>query len=93
MLALKILGGLAALGLGVYLGWPGQYRSDPDELDRALGPGGRSRKVKTAFTPLSWLRGMQERPSHVRRRASSGRFSLTAPDSPKDNENKPRLKK
>ena len=45
MLALKILGGLVALGIGVYLGTAGQYRPDPDEMDRALGPGGRSRRV------------------------------------------------
>jgi hypothetical protein len=80
---LKILGGLLALGLGVYWGWPGQYRPDPEELDQALGPGGRTRKVKRSFTPLSWLRGMQERPSHSRRRSASRRFSLVEPDPPK----------
>ena len=95
MLILKILGGVVALGLGIYLGWAGQYRPDFEELDQALGAGGRTRKVKRAFTPLSWLRGMQERPSHVRRRgASDRRFSLTAPDPPKkDNDDKIRLVK
>lgn len=95
ILILKILGGVVALGLGVYWGWAGQYHSDPEEMDQALGPGGRTRKVKRAFTPLSWLRGMQERPSHVRRRGSSDRrFDLIVPDSPKeDKEKKIRLVK
>jgi len=35
MLLLKILGGLVAVGIGLYLGLAGQYRPNPDELDRA----------------------------------------------------------
>jgi hypothetical protein len=84
MIYLKILGGPLALALGVYFGMAGQYRPDPEELDQALAPGGRTRKVKRAFTPLAWLRGMQERPSHSRRRGGSRRhFSLVEPDPPK----------
>ena len=89
MLLLKIIGGLAALGIGLYLGLAGQYRADPSELDRALGPGGRTRKVKRAFTPLGWLRQRQERASHVRRRGGRERhFSLVAPESKEERDKK-----
>lgn len=93
MLWLKILGGLLALALGLYLGMAGQYRADPEELDRSLGPGGRSRKVKRAFTPLGWLRQKQERGSHRRLRGGSGRhFSLVAPESAAEREKNRKLK-
>ena len=89
MFFLKILGGVLALGLGVYLGLAGRYRPDFEEIDEALGPGGRTRKVKRVFTPLAWLRGMQERPSHARRRGGpSRRFDLIVPDPPKENDEK-----
>lgn len=81
---LKILGGVAALGVGVYLGTAGQYESDPEELDRALGPGGRTRQVKRRFTLFGWLRQSEERSSHRRRRRSSDRrFDLIPPEPPK----------
>jgi len=93
MLWLKLLGGLLALALGLYLGMAGQYRADPAELDRSLGPGGRSRKVKRAFTPLGWLRQRQERASHQRRRGGPGRhFSLVAPETPEEREEKRKVK-
>ena len=87
MLALKILGALAALGIGLWLGLSGHYRSDPGELDEALGPGGRTRRVKRRFTLFGWLRMPEERSSHRRRRrASDRRFDLIAPDSTKKKE-------
>lgn len=56
MLILKILGGVAALALGLWLGLPGRYDRRYDEIERALdGPGGRSKKVKRHFTPLAWV--------------------------------------
>ena len=88
MLFLKILGGLLALGLGLYWGSAGLYRPDPEEIEKALSGGGTSRKVKRHFTPLGWLPQNQERSSRIRRRtrgASSRRFNLIAPDS-KDKE-------
>ncbi|MFO8175529.1 MAG: hypothetical protein R6T96_14675 [Longimicrobiales bacterium] len=89
MLILKILGGLVALGIGLYLGMAGRYEADPSELERALGPGGRTRKVKRSFTPLGWLRQRQERSSHARRRGGSGRhFSLVAPESQEERDRK-----
>ena len=87
MLFLKILGGIVALFLGIYLGLAGHYRPDPEELDRSLGPGGRSRKVRRRFTLFGWMRMPEERPSHQRRRRSSGRrFDLVAPDPPRKKE-------
>lgn len=87
MLFLKILGGILALGLGLYLGGAGRYRPDYDEIDKSLSEGGVSKKAKRHFTPLGWLRNTQERSSHIRRRSrgtSSRRFNLISPDSKKD---------
>ena len=86
VLFLKILGGLLALGIGLYMGSAGRYRPDAEEIEQSLLEGGRTRKVKRHFTPLGWLRQSEERPSHIRRRsrgASSRRFDLIAPDSKK----------
>ena len=81
MVVLKILGAIFALGVGLYLGMAGQYRSNPDELDKALGAGGRTRKVKRRFTLFGWMRMPEERSSHRRRRHSSDRhFDLIPPD-------------
>jgi hypothetical protein len=79
--------------LGVYLGTPGRYESDPDELDRSLSPGGRSRKVKRAFTPLGWLRGRVESPSRARRMGGAHRaFDFVPPPKPTDKDKKPPVK-
>jgi hypothetical protein len=86
-LFLKILGGLLALGIGLYLGGAGQYRPDHDEIDKALDGQGYTRKTKRHFTLFGWLRHTSERSSHVRRRsrgASSGRFNLISPDDDRD---------
>lgn len=86
MLFLKILGGLLALGIGLYLGSTGRYRPDPEEIDKALSGGGVSKRAKRHFTLLGWLRQTQERSSRIRRRSrgtSSSRFNLIAPDSKK----------
>ena len=86
---LKILGGLLALGLGLYLGGAGRYRPDHDEIEKALLSEGSSKRAKRHFTLLGgWLRQMEERGSHYRRRTrgvSGRRFNLSAPDS-KDRE-------
>ena len=87
MLFLKILGGILALGLGLYWGGAGQYRPDPAEIDEALTEGGVTKRAKRHFTPLGWLRQNQERSSHLRRRtrgASTRRFNLISPESDKD---------
>jgi len=87
VLFLKILGAVLALGIGLYMGSVGRYKPDPEEIDKALTERGYSRKVKTHFTPLGWLRQTQQRSSHVRRRsrgAPTGLFNLSSPDSKKD---------
>ena len=89
MLYLKIFGAVLALAIGLYMGSPGRYRPDEEEIDEALGEGGYTRRVKTQFTPLGWLRQTQERSSHFRRRtrgSSSGMFNLAAPDTKKDDQ-------
>jgi hypothetical protein len=83
-MVLKIVGAVVALGIGLYLGLSGQYRPDPRELDEALGPGGRTRKVKRRFTIFGWMRMPEERSSHQRRRRSSGRHFDLVPPNPRD---------
>ncbi|MCJ7629835.1 MAG: hypothetical protein MUO50_15780 [Longimicrobiales bacterium] len=86
VLFLKILGGILALGIGLYMGSAARYRPDSEEIEKALSEGGRSKKVKRHFTPLGWLRQTQERSSRIRRRsrgASTRRFDLIAPNSKK----------
>ncbi len=73
MLFLKILGGVLALALGVYLGTSGRYRPDPEDIDRVLEGGGRTRRTKRHFTPLGWLRQNQEGVSRERRRTRGNR--------------------
>ncbi|MFC1661291.1 hypothetical protein ACFL3S_07565 [Gemmatimonadota bacterium] len=82
VLFLKIVGGILALAIGVYLGWSGQFRQTPEELDKALGMSGRTRKVKRQFTPLDWLR-KDQRGSH-RRRRSHQPFKTAVPRTPDD---------
>lgn len=79
MLTLKILGGVAALLLGLWLGLPGRYeRRSDQELERLLDHGRGSRHtVKRHFTPLDWFR-KEERGS--RRRQGGTRFRTAAPE-------------
>jgi len=52
-----LLGGAAALGLGIWLGLPGRYQRDLDEIDRVMEEGGgRRKKVKKQFTPMAWVK-------------------------------------
>jgi hypothetical protein len=82
MLLLKILGGLVAVAIGLYLGLAGQYRPDPDEVDASLIGKRFSKRAKRHFTPLGWLR-RDEKASNRRRRTSSRRFDLIDPDTSK----------
>ena len=79
VLILKILGGVAAVALGVWLGLPGRYEPDLEEIERTMESGtGRTRKVKRRFTPFAWL---QRKPS-ARKSAPDRRrgFNLEPPD-------------
>ena len=62
MLILKILGAVAALALGIYLGLPGRYESDPEELDRVLSEEGTGRARATRhFLVVDWFfRGLKK---------------------------------
>ena len=71
VLFLKILGGLAALALGVYLG-TGRYTQSTDEIAARLGSG-RPRKAKRHFMWLNYLKA-DERASDRRRGQSGSRF-------------------
>ncbi len=54
ILFLKILGGLAAVALGMYLG-TGRYSQTHDEISARLGTG-RRRKAKRHFMWLNYLK-------------------------------------
>lgn len=79
MLMLKILGAVAALLLGVWLGLPGRYDRDLDEIDRVMDAGGSKRKrTKRVWTPLNWFR-KDPRASDLRRRGQRRHFGTVAP--------------
>jgi hypothetical protein len=80
VLFLKILGGVLALALGLYLGRSGSYRPDPEEIERALDGQGQTNKAARHFTPLGWLNRKQEASLRERlggRRGRGGRFRLS----------------
>jgi hypothetical protein len=79
MLLLKILGGVLALGIGLWWGRAGRYQQDPDEIDRALQGSRRSRRARRHFTFINWLR-RDERASYRRRRGPTRRFDLIDPE-------------
>lgn len=77
MLTLKILGGVAALLLGVWLGLPGRYERDLHEIDKVMEKGGRERKkVARMKTPLDWFRKDPKGSDRRRRRRP---FQTAAP--------------
>jgi len=80
MLTLKILGAIAALAVGVWLGLPGRFDQTPEEIERTMALGtGRRRKVKRHFTPFAWLnRKISLRRDPPRRRG--GGFNLESPE-------------
>ena len=84
MLVLKILGGVLALALGVWLGLPGRYEQDQEEIDRLLGrPSGSPRRAKRHFMYLDWLRN-DKRGSDRRRAQANRRFRTAAPKRSRD---------
>ena len=55
MLTLKIIGAVVALVLGLWLGLPGRYTQDQDDIERAMNQGGARRNtVKKRFTFINW---------------------------------------
>lgn len=81
MLILKILAGLAAVGLGIWLGLPGRYEARYDEIDRSLAsPYGKSRRTKRHFTPLAWLQRNVKVSRGRPPKRTRGTFQLERPD-------------
>ncbi len=79
---IKIILGVLALALGIWLGLPGRYTQTTDDLNRAMERGGARRNtVKRHFTPLDWFR-KEERGSERRRQRHH--FRTAAPESPPD---------
>jgi hypothetical protein len=72
VLFLKILGGVAALALGVFLG-TGRYTQTTDDIDARLQSSGQPRKTKSHFMWLNYFRAVQ-RGSDRRRSQSGPRF-------------------
>lgn len=86
-LFLMILGGVAALALGFWLGF-GQYNQSQSELERRLGEKGQRRKAKRHYMWVSYLLpGAKE--SERKKRGRSGRFHTVAPERRSEEENRP----
>lgn len=83
-LFLYVVGGILALGFGIWLGLPGRYHQTPEDIEKIMAEGGRRRrKTKRAFTPLAWLeRKVNVRTERSGRRTGSQRrgFKLESPD-------------
>jgi len=81
-LLLKILGGIAAVALGIYLGL-GENRQTVEEMEQSLGKGHR-RKAKRHFMWLNWLKA--DKPASHRRAKRSYFRTATAkgPDDKSD---------
>lgn len=79
-IVLWILAGLAAVGLGFWLGLPGKYEQTPEDIEKAMERGGaRRNQVKKVFTPLDWFR-KEKRGSQRRIDAGRRRFRTAAPE-------------
>jgi hypothetical protein len=78
MLVLKILLGIVALALGIWLGLPGRFTQSTDDLEKAMERGGARRNtVKRHFTPLDWFRKDQKGSD---RRRPRRHFRTAAPE-------------
>ncbi|MEJ2203465.1 MAG: hypothetical protein P8170_05105 [Gemmatimonadota bacterium] len=79
MLALKILGAVLALAVGIWLGMPARYSQTTDDLERTMDSGlGRTRKVKRHFTPFAWMQ--RKAPVRSRRPQMRRGFHLESPE-------------
>ncbi len=78
--ALEILGMIAALALGIWLGLPGRYKQTPEDLKDSMDEGGGFRRhhQKRSLSPVAWAlrKGSVETP---RSRHARG-FHLDSPD-------------
>jgi len=73
VIALLVLGGVIALGVGIYLGLPGEYQVNRDELEDALSKTqSKHKRVKRRFTPLDYL--FRKKSESSLRNKERGRF-------------------
>ena len=80
ILFLKILGGVAALALGIFLGI-GRYSQSPEEVAARLGKG-QPRKAKRHFMWLNYLKSNQR--ASQRRRGRERFKTAIARDEPEE---------
>jgi len=93
VLWLKILGGIAALVFGLWLGSAGAYRQRTEEIDQAMERGGSRRyRVKRRFIAVDYL--MRKRRVSERRTQSGSRraFQLSGSRPPAPKEGPPQPK-
>lgn len=77
---IKILLGVAALGLGIWLGLPGRFEQSTDEIEKLMARGGsKRRKVKRHFIAIDRFR-KDERASDRRRQEARRPFRTAVPD-------------
>lgn len=79
-LFLMILGGVASLALGIWLGL-GRYDQSPSDLERRLGEKGQRRKAKRHFMYLDYLRP-GSKGSERKKRSQRSRFRTVSPKRP-----------
>jgi hypothetical protein len=70
VLTIKIIGGLAALAFGLYLGMAREFDQSLDEIDERLGQKNERKTARKHFTFLGFLQKKSERGSDRRRRAA-----------------------
>lgn len=77
MLLLKILGGLLALILGIFLGLSWGSGPSVEEVEERMGKNLPRAQAKRHFTIIGLMQKKQERGSHRRRRRTRGPFDLS----------------
>ena len=83
--ALKIIGAVLAVALGIWLGLPGRYDQTPEDIERQMSwRTGRTYRVKRHFTPLAWVqRKLSARGQRTRPRQA---FHMESPEDREDRE-------
>ncbi len=72
-----ILAGVLAFAWGLWLGMPGRYTQDLQEIDDVMAQGGRRRRShKKRFTPYAWM----QRQLPVRTARKTRGFSVRGPE-------------